>query len=90
MGILFEHTVLAVSEELDRLLALADQIVDEDFEVFVVVEDVDAILVLGHDQTQMLVSVGQDVQHVRWRVFQILRAEARVGKRSEGEGERRE
>ena len=73
MGILLEHPVFAVSEELDRLLALPDQIVDEDFEVFVVVEDVDAILVLGNDQTQMLVSVGQDVQHVRRRVFQVLR-----------------
>ena len=72
MRVFLEHAVFAVSEELDGLFAFADEIVYEDFKIFVLVEKVNPVLVLRDDQPQMLVGVGEDVQDVRRRVLQIL------------------
>ena len=46
MRVFFEHALLAVPEKLDGLFAFADEIVDEDFEVFVLVEKVNPVFVL--------------------------------------------
>ena len=58
---------LEVSEELDTLLALVDEVVHEESEVVVAVEQ---LLALGRrivrlDQTQVFIRVRQDVYDVR-------------------------
>ena len=73
MRVFLEHAVFSISKELDRLLAFANKIVDEDFEVFVFIEKVNPVFILGDDQSQMLIRVGENVQNIRRRVLQILR-----------------
>lgn len=68
---LVEHLLLALLEQLDRLLALTHQVVDEDAEVLVAVQHLHAILVLAVDEPQPLVRVRQDVEDERRRVLQV-------------------
>ena len=72
MRIFLEHPIFAVAKELDGLFAFADEIVNEDFEIFVLVEKMNSVLVLGDNETQVLIRVRQDIQNVRRRIFQIL------------------
>lgn len=71
MGSFIEHLFLALLEQLDRLLTLAHQVVDEDAKVLVAVQNVHPVLVLAVDQSQSLISVWQNVQDERRRVFQV-------------------
>ncbi len=53
------------------MFAFVHQVLHEPPVVLIVVENVDSVLVLGEDETKMLVRVGQDVQN-EWRtVFQV-------------------
>lgn len=71
MRVLVKHFFLALLEELDGLLALPHQVDDEYVEVLVAVQLCHVVLVLGIDQPQSLVGVGQDVQDERGRVLQV-------------------
>lgn len=69
--VLVEHLHLSLLEQLYGLLALSHQIIDEDVEVLVGVEDVHLVLVLGVDQVQSLVGVGQDVEDEGRAVLEV-------------------
>jgi len=71
VGVLIEHLLLALLEELDGLLALSHQVVDEHVEVLVGMEQVHLVLVLRVDQSQSLIRIRQDVQYERWTVLKI-------------------
>jgi len=71
VGVLVEHLLLALLEELDGLLALSHQVVDEHVEVLVGMEQVHLVLVLRVDQSQSLIRIRQDVQYERWTVLKI-------------------
>lgn len=68
---LVEHLLLALLEQLDRLLALTHQVVDEDAEVLVAVQHLHTILVLAVDEPQPLIRVRQDVEDERRRVLEV-------------------
>lgn len=69
--VLVKHLLLALLEQLDGLFALPHQVVDEDVKVLVAVQEVHLVLVLGVDQVQPLVRVGQDVQYEGRGVFEV-------------------
>ncbi len=79
VGILVEHLLLAFLEELDGLLALAHQVLDEDLKVLFIVEGHHVILILGGNEAQVLVGIGQNVED-EWRgILQVhLRVLARL------------
>lgn len=57
VGRLVEHLLLALLEQLDRLLALSHEVVDEDAKVLVAVQDLHPVLVLAVDEPQPLIRV---------------------------------
>lgn len=71
VGRLVKHLLLALLEQLDRLLALTHEIVDEDAKVLVPVENLHPVLVLAVDEPQPLIRVRQDVEDERGRVLQV-------------------
>lgn len=71
VGRLVEHLLLALLEQLDRLLALTHEIVDEDAKVLVAVQDLHPVLVLAVDEPQPLIRVRQDVEDERRRVLEV-------------------
>lgn len=71
VAVLVKHLLLALLEQLDGLLALADEVVDEHAEVLVPVQQVHLVLVLAVDQAQPLVRVRQDVQDEGRAVLQV-------------------
>jgi len=50
---------------------LRHEVVDEDAEVFVLVQNVHPVVVFDINQLQMLVGVGQNVQNERRRILQV-------------------
>lgn len=71
VGRLVEHLLLALLEQLDRLLALTHEVVDEDAKVLVAVQDLHPVLVLAVDEPQPLIRVRQDVEDERRRVLEV-------------------
>lgn len=71
MRVLVEHLLFALFEELDGLFALPHQIDDENVEMFNVVQGLHVVLVLGVDEPQALVGIGQDVEDKGRRVLEV-------------------
>lgn len=73
LRLLLVHPLLPLFEQPDGSFGFLHQAVDVDFEVLVLAElgQPLVLLVFAQDETQVLVGVGQDVQDVRRAVFQL-------------------
>lgn len=71
VGGLIKHFLFPFLKQFDRLFALVLEIFNEEAKVLVAVEHENLVLILGVNESQVLVGIWQDVENERRRVFQV-------------------